>query len=310
MVRSSLLLAPSHAPAAKPAVSKEELATRLLTATRKKWYDPDVDVDWDQPFIDGLYFMPPDQVSLYGTPLWARMSEQQRIDLSRHESSSIAQCGVWLELILDQLLLRHVYNEDPRSAHAQYALTEIADECRHSIMFARMVEKFDTPRYGPQAWARILGRIFPAVIPGIESFGSMLMAEEILDSGQRLLMKDERVQPLVRRVSAIHVAEESRHIGYARAEMMRMVAAANPVRREIAAGYISVTGLITGNSLVNPKVYAECGIDVWEARRAILHSPHRREIHRIWTGRLQTFFTEVGLMQGPTGRIWKLAGLR
>jgi hypothetical protein len=51
--------------------------------------------------------------------------------------ASVAGLGVWFETILMQLLVREYYRQDPTAAHAQYALTEIADECRHSVMFGR-----------------------------------------------------------------------------------------------------------------------------------------------------------------------------
>ena len=75
-------------------------------------------------------------VSLYDTPLWRKMSEEQRIDLSRHEAASLASLGIWFEIILMQLLVRHIYDKPVTSNHVRYALTEIADECRHSMMFA------------------------------------------------------------------------------------------------------------------------------------------------------------------------------
>ena len=50
---------------------------------------------------------------------------------------------------------------------------------------------------------------------------AILVAEEILDIFQRDLMKDERVQPLTRATSQIHVVEEARHMRFAREEVAR-----------------------------------------------------------------------------------------
>ena len=62
----------------------------------------------------------------------------------------IARIGLWFEIILMQMLLRYAYDRDPRRQHIQYALTEIADECRHSVMFARMTERYGVPDYAPR----------------------------------------------------------------------------------------------------------------------------------------------------------------
>ena len=66
------------------------------------------------------------------------MSPEQRIELGKHEVASVATTGLRFEAALMQMLLTEAYDETPASAHAQYALTEIADECRHSTMSARM----------------------------------------------------------------------------------------------------------------------------------------------------------------------------
>jgi hypothetical protein len=81
---------------------REQAATRLLEASAKHSHDPETELDWEAPFEEGKYFWPPELCSLYGTPLWKHMSEEQRIELSRHESASLASIGIWFEIILMQ----------------------------------------------------------------------------------------------------------------------------------------------------------------------------------------------------------------
>ncbi len=125
--------------------NRESVALRLLESSAKHSFDPDTELDWEAPFEDGKWFWPPELVSLYGTPLWRRMSEEQRLLLSRHEAAALASLGIWFELILMQLLVRHIYDKSATSAHVRYALTEIEDECRHSKMFARVIAHSGTP---------------------------------------------------------------------------------------------------------------------------------------------------------------------
>ena len=65
--------------------------------------------------------------------------------------------------------------------HAQYALTEIADECRHSTMFARMASSIGCPAYGPVLWLRRLAKLLPTISYGPARYGAILVAEEVLD---------------------------------------------------------------------------------------------------------------------------------
>ena len=128
---------------------REKTAERLLKSSAEKFYDPEVDIDWSAPLADGLFYIPEQRISLYGTPLYDSLTAERRIELSKHELASIASVGLWFELLLMQMLVKVVYNTDPTTRHAQYALTEVADECRHSTMFARLVERIVCPAYGP-----------------------------------------------------------------------------------------------------------------------------------------------------------------
>src|SRR5215467_8794445 len=112
-------------------------AQRLLGSSAKNSYDPFLDIDWDAPLPDDLAYLPLERVSLYGTSLWEQLTPEQRIELSKHEICSIASTGLWFEIILMQMLVREAYHRSARDAGTQYALTEVGDETRHVIMFAK-----------------------------------------------------------------------------------------------------------------------------------------------------------------------------
>ena len=286
-------------------VTADAVPTRLLKSSAKQSYDPDVDVDWDAPLVDGLWFMQPERLSLYGTPLWDGLTEEQRRELSRHEVASIAGVGLWFELILMQLMVRELYDADPRSPRSQYALTEIGDECRHSVMFGRFIDTLGVPAYRPSPRVHRLGRGFKALASGVSGYAAILVAEEILDRWQRELMRDDRVQPLVRMVSRIHVLEEARHMSFAREQITRQV----PTLSRRSLGWhrtlTANTAFVVARSLVDPRVYAAVGLDPHEARRQALANPHYRQT-LTWMGeRVVGFLGEQGLIgraQRPTWR--------
>ncbi len=288
---------------------REAIAQRLLRASALKSFDPEVDIDWDQPLVDDMFYMPEHRVSLYGTPTWERMSHRQRVDLSRHEIASTASVGIWFELILLQLLSRHVYDLPATSDHVRYALVEIGDECRHSVMFSRMIEKLRCPAYGPGPLAHTLGRLLKTTAAGPEVFAAILIAEEILDAFQRELMIDERVQPLVRRVSQIHVIEEARHVRYAHQELERQMAVASPAARTWARWVVARSAWVISTRLVHPDAYAAVGLDPVEARRVAMSNPARRESMRWAASKLVRFFAANDLVAGPGLLLWRRSGL-
>ena len=293
----------------KRAVDREQIATRLLGSAAKKSYDPVVDIDWAAPIPEQLYGLSPEWSTLYGTPLWDSLTEEQRVTLTIHEYCSISGVGIWFECMLMQLVLRDIYGEDPAQPHVQWALTEIADECRHSVMFARTAQKFGAPSYPPRASILRLGKVFTAKMDGPAAYAAILVAEEILDIFQRDLMKDERVQPLTRATSQIHVVEEARHMRFAREEITRRTPelSGRQLRRHRSA--VAAVAAIVADNLVQPQVYASVGLDPKTAKAAARTNEHYAGKLREASAGLVAFLRDAGLIGGPSERLWKRAHL-
>ncbi|WP_241665862.1 AurF N-oxygenase family protein [Prescottella subtropica] len=279
---------------------RQDTASRLLASSARKSYDPLVEIDWAAPIPDDLYGMTPEWCSLYGTALWESMTEQQRITLTRHEAASISGAGIWFEMILMQMLIRDIYSHDPATSHVQFALTEIADECRHSTMFARSAQRFGIPSYRPPKWILNVARPFKATASGSLAYGGTLFVEELLDVMQRDFLRDERVQPITRTVSRIHVLEESRHIRFAREETVRRVAHLSRTKRAYQRLVLGVSAYFVVTCLVNEQVYAAAGLDVDEAKKAARTNTHYHEMIREGCRDTVEFLDECGLVGGPS----------
>jgi para-aminobenzoate N-oxygenase AurF len=288
---------------------RETTARRLLKTSAEHSHDPLTEIDWDAAPIPGRHYAPTHRGSLYGTPLWEGLSEDQRIELIKHEFASYMSVGIWFELVLMEMLVRHAYERDPLSAHVQYALTEIADECRHSIMFGKAIEKFGARAYGPGKLAHVLGRGFAKRSRGPLMFAATLYVEEVLDVFQRELMKDESLQPVARDVARIHVIEEARHIKYARAEIIRSYSRLGPIARAYTTLVYGIATTIATRRLVHPDVYAAVGLDPKAAAKVARKNPHWRETRRWSASKIVRFSVEQGLV-GPIGKfLWRRLGL-
>ncbi|MGW9120642.1 AurF N-oxygenase family protein [Streptomyces sp. NPDC055663] len=292
-----------------PLRDREQIAERLLDSSAKHSFDPDKELDWDAPVEDGKWFWPPELVSLYDTPLWRKMSEEQRMELSRHEAASLASLGIWFEIILMQLLVRHIYDRPVTSNHVRYALTEIADECRHSMMFGRMIKWGGSPDYPVPRVYHNLARVLKTISTTPGSFAATLLGEEILDWMQRLTFPDERVQTLIRGVTRIHVVEEARHVRYAREELRRQMVTAPRWERELTRLSCGEAARVFSVCFVNPRVYENVGLDRHEAVAQVKASGHRAEVMQSGAKRLTDFFDDIGVLNGVGRRLWKSSGL-
>ncbi|MGW5134856.1 AurF N-oxygenase family protein [Streptomyces sp. NPDC004135] len=276
-----------------------EVAGRLLDSAATLSYDPLTEVDWETPLDKDFHGASPEWSTLYGTSYWNELTEAQRKELTRQEAASVASTGIWFEMILQQLILRDVYAKDPTDETVQWALTEIADECRHSIMFARGAKKLGAPAYRPPRLAIELGRAFKTLAFGEAAYAAILVAEEVLDVMQRDWMRDERVVPFVRTINNIHVVEESRHMKFAREETRRHLAKAGPVRRHIHAFVIAVAAYVIVTSMVNKSVYAHAGLDAERALAEARANEHHKAMMRSSCAGLMEFLASAGLLTKP-----------
>lgn len=288
---------------------EDDVARRLLGSAAVSAYDPATEVDWETPLDRDFHGASPEWCSLYGTPYWNELTDAQRKELTRQEAASVASTGIWFEMILQQMVLRDVYMKDPTSAEVQWALTEIAEECRHSIMFARGAEKLGAPAYRPKRFAMELGRAFKTVAFGEAAYAAILVAEEVLDVMQRDWMRDERVVPFVRTINNIHVVEESRHMKFARDQTSKRLSGAGRLRRQINAFVVAIASYYIVTSMVNPKVYANAGLDEKRALAEAKANEHHKSMMRSSCSGLMEFLASSRLLTKPALAFYKRAHL-
>ncbi|RLU87481.1 hypothetical protein CTZ27_22905 [Streptomyces griseocarneus] len=289
----------------------ERVAERLLRASAEHEWDADTALDWDTPLLEDAWYAPPELLTLYGTDLWRRMDHRQRIALSRSEAAGLMNAGLWTELILMQLLSRYVAGRDFADSRSRYALTEIGEEVRHSLMFSRAAERLDGGGHGTGVpWSRVLGVTTPALGRGPGAFAAILTVEEVNDYWQREAMRDERVQPFIRQVCRLHVADEARHLGFARSELLRAVDGLPAPRLELHRETAGIAmALVCSRHFTDPRIYRAVGLDPREAQRQARRNPHHRHNLLRFGEKPVAFLTEAGMI-GPRQRHWwRRAGL-
>jgi hypothetical protein len=302
-------IAPDRAGHAPEQADHGDVARRLLRSSELMSFDPVREVDWETPLDRSYHGASPEWSTLYGTAYWQEMSPEQQRELTRQESASVASTGIWFEMILQQMVLRDFYAKDPSDPDFQWALTEIADECRHSIMFARGVAKLGARPYRPKRTVVELGRAFKTLAGGEAAYAAILVAEEVLDVMQRDWMRDERVAPFVRTINNIHVVEESRHMKFARDEVRERMQGAGALRRQFDAVVIAGAAYFIVTSMVSEDVYAAAGLDPRRAVREARANQHHKAMLRSSCAGLMEFLGSAGLLTAPARAIYRRASL-
>ncbi len=291
----------------RPDRGVDEVSDRLLASAARLSRNAMTEIDWSLPMAPDKYGCSPEWSSLFGTDYWEELTQAQRISLTRHEFASIMCIGIWFEMILQELVLRDQYLGKYHSPEFQFALVEIADECRHSIMFAKASEKMVGRSYRPNKAIGRLGKLFKYVARDEISYAGILVAEEVLDVFQRGCMRDDRVLPFIRTVNEIHVLEESRHMKFAREQVRESLRGAGRFRRRFSALVVSMGAYLIVANLIRPQAYADAGLDAERAWREAAHNEHFHAMIRSGCTHLMEFLDEVGLLTKPALRYYRKA---
>lgn len=282
-------------------------AMQLVEASRRRHFDPVVDVPWAETWTAEEWFhCAPEVLSLYGTPAWEAMDACAQRTYSRHEMASTCAAGIFFENLAMQTILKHLRDipvDDP--AH-EFLLIEVAEECRHSTMFGRYIQWAETPLYTPPVSSSafrpsdgLSGRAIGYVL--------LLAVEQFLDAHNRATMNHELVHPVSRALTRIHVVEEARHVTFAKAFLHDMWGELGEEDRELVQMFAPAgVELVVGLSL-NDGVFESIGL---ESGGSIARSnPYYRSRIVVDLAPLSSILEDVGVIDDTTREAWVERGL-
>lgn len=171
--------------------------------------DWDLDLDPENPME-----MPLEANPIYGTPLWDKLSKQDRIDLLTHAQSwNISQFLQGEQGAL--ICASKIVNQVPTMDAKLYAATQTMDEARHIEAYQKLLGKF--------------GVAYPMTGPLQELINDALrdsrwdityLAMQIVIEGLALAafatIRDVAQNPLAQQVNAYVMEDEARHVAFGR----------------------------------------------------------------------------------------------
>lgn len=281
----------------------QDVATKLSVISRKNSYDPYELFEWPDSLPMTGYWMAPELMTCYGTPVWSELTEQQRLSLSHWESVNFFSLNVHLIRELIGEVADRIY-ETRFPGLSDFFHDFISEENKHMWFFATFCL-----RYGGKVYPS--GKMFsPAnatenVLQDVMVFGRILIAEELCDAFNMRMAEDTRLPALVQQINLVHHRDEARHIAFGR-QMMRSLSdqAASIAGEEglrIVGDYLARYMSVCLQSFYNPAMYADAGIESGRRLRArLLEDPVRRQTHRELMNRTTAFLERLGLVTTNT----------
>jgi P-aminobenzoate N-oxygenase AurF len=289
-------------------LSKASVDKHWEAYTDIPWEDPDFHVDKNDP----RWILPP--IDRLGATEWYRAQpEHIQAQIGLWRVATTMKIGLQFENLLKRGLLSYAYKLPNGSPEFRYVLHETTEECHHAMMFQEFVNRTQMPIKGMPKSLDMLSQIAPH-IPRISTelfFVFVLGGEDPIDYFQRQTIKsDHELHPLQEKIMRIHIAEEARHISFARHYLKHRVPRMNRARRKalgIAAPLI--LGVMARIMLAPPgPMVRYFGIPKDVLREAYGADSWRAEMKNC-VAKVRELAAELGMVNGVSRRVWQAVGL-
>lgn len=279
-------------------------------------FDPYLDIDWDSPEFqidpaDPRWILP-ECDPLGAHPWYKAQSEKRRIEIGMWRVANIQKVGLQFESVLIRGMMQYAMRLPNGSPEFRYCLHEMTEECNHIQMFQELVNRTGLAVPGMRSDYRAtshfwhLGAYLPIVF-----FIGILAGEEPIDHFQKEVIRDgENRPPALLRTMEIHIAEEARHISFARHYLKhRVPGMPKPRRRALGVATPIVLGVMARIMLSPPgPMVRHFNIPKDVVREAYKNPVAQAEISNS-VGKIRDLMAELGVITPVNKRIWKAFGI-
>lgn len=275
-----------------------QLAVRLSKASVKKHWNPYTDLTWPETLDRNQWHMSPELCSIYGTEMWAALTEEQQKNLSFWELVNFFSITLQGERPLVQGLCHQMYSRQGKE-ETHYMHHFLDEENKHMVMFSMYCNKYAGKVYPDKKI--VLPKQYAKGEEDVTFFIKALVVEELGDVYNVQMMKDKRIDALSREVNRRHHDDEARHIIFGRrrcAEMFRENR--EKWSEETLTGVRTWVGAYLRSSwgdFYNPTMYKDAGLpDPYKIRTAAMAHPVCAESRKRISTDLVNYFLETEIL--------------
>ncbi|MDT7538296.1 MAG: hypothetical protein QOI82_1881 [Actinomycetota bacterium] len=274
---------------------------RLLSLYQKgkdKQWDQTSRIDWSievDPY-DALG-LPQEVMAIYGTPVWDKITEDQKKELARHHASwqfSQFLHGEQGAMICAARIVESVPDLDSKF----YAATQTMDEARHAETYARFLQEK-------------IGLVYP-----INDNLSKLLAETLRDSrwdmpylGMQVLieglalaafgmLRDMTTKPLPKQILSYVMQDEARHVAFGRLALKDAYADLTSAERDEREEFVVEACYLMRDRIRGKEVWGVVGLDEKECDGYVDSSEFMKLFRNQLFTRIVPIVKDIGLW-GP-----------
>jgi hypothetical protein len=186
---------------------------KLCKASLADYVNPYERLQWLSELDIQQWFMTPEFISLYGTEIFAQLSELQQQQLSFFEAVNFFSLNIHGEKSLIEGLAHRLYRPE-NSDISPYLHHFLDEENKHMVYFGGFCMRYAGKIYSDRKLA--ISREYE---PGEEDFlffAKVMIFEEIVDVYNVRMSQDDRLIPIARQINLLHHRDEARHLVFGR----------------------------------------------------------------------------------------------
>ena len=228
-------------------VRAEDMRSLYEKAKRDQW-NASRDIAWNTPGTDDGRVLADELIDIHGSPLWAKLSERDRVELNRRITAwrlSVLVYGEQGAMLACSQLVDIVPGTDEKFFQA----TQVMDEARHNEVLERYIQtRLGGLHYPMPENERFL---FDAILTDprwyIKTIALQLVAETFAVSMFKM-MAEAAVDPVLGEVCRRILLDESRHMGFGMLALPKIVREATEGERREMEDFtcLAVEKVLTG----------------------------------------------------------------
>ena len=294
--------------------SERQSLLQLYDKGKKQQWDAAERIDWSQDLDpENPMLLADTQVPIYGSPIWNRMTEQEKRQVRHHQQASqISQFlhGEQGALMACAKIVQTVPDLDAKF----YAATQVMDEARHVEAYRRLLhDKFELAYPITKGLATLLEQAMTD-----SRWDMTYLAMQVLIEGLALAafqrIRDGAKNPLAASINAYVMQDEARHVAFGRLALRDYYPQLSDKERDEREEFVVDACWHMRERFNQFDVWNRLGLPVQECIEILEQSDYMKVFRGrlfsrivptvkdigLWGPRVQKAFTEMGAMQFAT----------
>jgi hypothetical protein len=242
-------------------MADQQKVERLLKISEMKPIDHRSFVPWERSIQKEEIYLPEYLISLQGHELWDTLTADQQKELGRLEVIQVVYSYAWSEGMACLFFNKELVKLNVTDVEYRFLLREIIEEMQHQEMFSKAITHCNGNPVPPSHFHKLLGNWTVSRASAGMSFMSVIAVELLADVYAFAMRSDQRVYPILSKVSELHEIEEGRHIYYAKLWLQYFTQNASYFTRTIYSINMCLSIWFMRNLYVKKEFFQSIGVD-------------------------------------------------